>query len=86
MIPDHFVSVAYFRDAAGLRWTLTQGGQLEQADPLLPADAPPIATGAIAAAKASGRLGSSGAGHLTDQGMGRGDAADTGSTRLGAAG
>ena len=51
VIPDNFVPVAYFRDAAGLRWTLTPAGQLEQADPLLPAGAPLIATGAIANAR-----------------------------------
>jgi hypothetical protein len=51
VVPDNFVPVAYFPDAAGLRWTLTPGGQLEQADPLLPAGAPLIATKAIANAR-----------------------------------
>lgn len=86
VIPDNFVPVAYFRDAADLGWTLTPGGQLGQADPLLPAGAPLIATGAIAHAKASGRLGSRGAGQLTDRVTQRGDAANTDGTPLSAAG
>lgn len=53
VIPDNFSPIAYFRDAAGLRWTLTTEGQLEQVDPLLPAGAALIAIGAIASARSA---------------------------------
>lgn len=43
-----FHAVAYFRDAAGLRWTLTPDGQLKPVPPGLRAGASSIATGAAA--------------------------------------
>lgn len=55
VVPDgtasgQFVPVVYFRDAAGLRWTLLADGQLHEVDPALPAGAAGIATAAAAAA------------------------------------
>jgi hypothetical protein len=46
-IEGEFMPVAYFRDAAGLRWTVTPGGQLRPVPPELIAGAPVIATNAI---------------------------------------
>jgi hypothetical protein len=43
-----FHAVAYFRDAAGLRWTLTTDGQLQRVPSDLRTGAPSIATGAVA--------------------------------------
>jgi hypothetical protein len=46
-------TVAYFRDAAGARWTLAPTGQLEPVPADLPAGAPLIATEAASRARAS---------------------------------
>jgi hypothetical protein len=48
---EHLIPVAYFRDAAGLRWTLLPDGHLDEVDKLLPAGAPMIATKAVARAR-----------------------------------
>jgi hypothetical protein len=45
-----FIPVAYFRDAAGLRWTVLADGHLAPVDASLQAGAPLIATTAVAAA------------------------------------
>lgn len=45
------IPVAYFRDAAGIRWTLLDNGQLDEVDPAHPAGAPLIATEAVARAR-----------------------------------
>ncbi len=47
----HLVAVAYFRDAAGLRWTLMADGQLGEADPAAPPGAPVIAITAVMRAR-----------------------------------
>ena len=49
-----FHAVAYFRDAAGLRWTLTTDGQLKPVPPGLRAGASLIATGAAASGAPDG--------------------------------
>ncbi len=43
--------VAYFGDAAGIRWTLLDNGELNEVDATYPAGAPPIATDAVARAR-----------------------------------
>jgi len=42
------IPVAHFRDAAGIRWTLLDDGELDESDPTYPAGAPIIATSAVA--------------------------------------
>jgi len=51
--------VAYFRDAAGTRWTMLDNGEFDEVDPAHPAGAPIIATSAVARSKK--RAGGSGA-------------------------
>jgi hypothetical protein len=53
---EELAVVAYFRDAAGERWTLTPDGKLASVSPLLPAGAPQIATMAIADIRAAADL------------------------------
>jgi hypothetical protein len=43
--PEHFTAIAYFRDAAGARWTLASLGDLDPVPAGLAADSPLIATG-----------------------------------------
>jgi hypothetical protein len=45
---EQFIPVAYFRDAAGLPWTITPNGYLAPVDGNLAAGAPQIATRAAA--------------------------------------
>jgi hypothetical protein len=57
-----FIPVAYFRDAAGLRWTLLADGQLDEVDQAWPPGAPMIATTAVAKSRSPrGRPGDGGA-------------------------
>lgn len=51
--PGDFRPVVYFRDAAGLRWTLLADGHLAEVDPAVPAGAPAIATTAAANAQSA---------------------------------
>lgn len=51
---ENFIPVGYFRDAAGLRWTVTPNGYLDPVPSDLRAGAPEIAT--RAAAKEAGHL------------------------------
>jgi hypothetical protein len=51
---EKFMPIAYFRDAAGLRWTITPNGYLDPVDGKLARGAPEIA--ARAAAKEAQRL------------------------------
>lgn len=53
VIIGRFHAVAYFRDAAGLRWTLTTDGQLKPVPPSLLAGASLIGTGAAASGEPS---------------------------------
>jgi hypothetical protein len=45
------IPVAHFRDAAGVRWTVLDNGELDEVDPTHPAGAPIIATSAVARSK-----------------------------------
>jgi hypothetical protein len=45
------IPVAHFRDAAGVRWTMLDNGELDEVDPTHPAGAPIIATSAVARSK-----------------------------------
>jgi hypothetical protein len=46
--PSDFIPVVYFRDAAGVGWTLLADGHLYEVDPAIPPGAPVIATAAVA--------------------------------------
>jgi hypothetical protein len=47
MTESLLIPVAYFRDAAGIRWTLLGDGELDEVDATFPAGAPLIATTAL---------------------------------------
>ena len=57
--PSDFTVVAYFRDSAALRWTLTTAGHLATVEPSLQAGAPLIATTALSRSPYSTKHGAS---------------------------
>jgi hypothetical protein len=69
--------VAYFGDAAGIRWTLLDNGELNEVDAAYPAGGPLIATDAVARARKKAEDARQDRAALTDAGKILAEAADS---------